>query len=179
MEPAVPQDISAIEMVGVENFEISFRSGGERVFATLCRGRGRGKRPAAVLVHGFGAFRDEFRRDSAPPVWQSTGYQILRPVRPARRRRRTPASRARRACPSPRDSRHRRRRPRRARRIRRRCVELRRAGVRCRAPASTRSTSSSPRPSAIASPMPTLPPVTTATLPLSPRSMIPLFYQQV
>ena len=46
-------------MVGVEESEISFRSGGEHVFGTLCSGQGRGKRPAAVLVHGFGAFRDE------------------------------------------------------------------------------------------------------------------------
>jgi hypothetical protein len=42
-----------------EEAEVSFRSGGERVFATLRRGRGRGRRPVAVLVHGFGAFRDE------------------------------------------------------------------------------------------------------------------------
>jgi dipeptidyl aminopeptidase/acylaminoacyl peptidase len=39
--------------------EVSFASGGERVFGTLRQPVGRGRRPAAIFVHGFGSFRDE------------------------------------------------------------------------------------------------------------------------
>ena len=39
--------------------EISFRSGEARVYGTLRKGSGRGRRPLAILVHGFGSFRDE------------------------------------------------------------------------------------------------------------------------
>ena len=39
--------------------EVSFFSGGDRIFGTYRAGRGRGRRPAAILVHGFGSFRDE------------------------------------------------------------------------------------------------------------------------
>ena len=39
--------------------EVSFRSGGERVYGTLRAGKGRGRLPLAILVHGYGSFRDE------------------------------------------------------------------------------------------------------------------------
>ena len=39
--------------------EISFRSGEAHVYGTLRKGSGRGRRPLAILVHGFGSFRDE------------------------------------------------------------------------------------------------------------------------
>jgi pimeloyl-ACP methyl ester carboxylesterase len=39
--------------------EVSFRSGGEKIFGTLRPAKGRGRRPVAILVHGFGSFRDE------------------------------------------------------------------------------------------------------------------------
>lgn len=39
--------------------KVSFKSGDARVYGTLRRGSGRGRRPFAVLVHGFGSFRDE------------------------------------------------------------------------------------------------------------------------
>jgi uncharacterized protein len=43
----------------MNEIEVRFASGGERVFGTLRRGAGRGRRPLAILVHGFGSFRDE------------------------------------------------------------------------------------------------------------------------
>ncbi|MGO8800834.1 MAG: alpha/beta fold hydrolase [Roseiarcus sp.] len=43
----------------VGEVEVSFASGGGRVYGTLRRPAGRGRRPAAILVHGFGSFRDE------------------------------------------------------------------------------------------------------------------------
>lgn len=39
--------------------EVSFRSGGDRIYGTLRPARGRGRRPLAILVHGYGSFRDE------------------------------------------------------------------------------------------------------------------------
>jgi pimeloyl-ACP methyl ester carboxylesterase len=39
--------------------EVVLQSGSDRIHATFAHGRARGRRPAAVLVHGFGAFRDE------------------------------------------------------------------------------------------------------------------------
>jgi pimeloyl-ACP methyl ester carboxylesterase len=39
--------------------EVAFRSGEARIFGTLRAGSGRGRRPLAILVHGFGSFRDE------------------------------------------------------------------------------------------------------------------------
>lgn len=45
--------------MGASEVEVSFVSGGERVFGTLRRSMGRGQRPAAILAHGFGSFRDE------------------------------------------------------------------------------------------------------------------------
>jgi hypothetical protein len=67
-------------MAGAEESEISFHSGGERVFATLRRARGLGTRPASVLVHGFGAFRDELTgfRELAEKL-SAAGITSLRP----------------------------------------------------------------------------------------------------
>jgi dipeptidyl aminopeptidase/acylaminoacyl peptidase len=45
--------------MGVGEVEVCFASGGERVFGTLRRPAGRTRRPAAILIHGFGSFRDE------------------------------------------------------------------------------------------------------------------------
>jgi pimeloyl-ACP methyl ester carboxylesterase len=39
--------------------EVVFRSGGSRTHGTLRPGLGRGRRPLAILVHGFGSFRNE------------------------------------------------------------------------------------------------------------------------
>jgi alpha-beta hydrolase superfamily lysophospholipase len=36
-----------------------FRSDASRIYGTLCQPSGLGRSPAAVLVHGFGSFRDE------------------------------------------------------------------------------------------------------------------------
>ncbi len=42
-----------------DEVEVAFASGGGRVFGTLRRAAGQGLRPAAILAHGFGSFRDE------------------------------------------------------------------------------------------------------------------------
>jgi dipeptidyl aminopeptidase/acylaminoacyl peptidase len=39
--------------------EVSFFSGADRIFGTYRTADGRGRRPVAILVHGFGSFRDE------------------------------------------------------------------------------------------------------------------------
>jgi uncharacterized protein len=39
--------------------EVWFRSDASRIYGTLCQPSGSGRSPAAVLVHGFGSFRDE------------------------------------------------------------------------------------------------------------------------
>jgi uncharacterized protein len=45
--------------VRADETEVAFASGGGRVFGTLRRAAGQGLRPAAILAHGFGSFRDE------------------------------------------------------------------------------------------------------------------------
>jgi hypothetical protein len=60
--------------------EIIFRSGDDLIYATFAAGRGRGRRPAAVLVHGFGAFRDELTGFSEMAAkLAAAGISSLRP----------------------------------------------------------------------------------------------------
>ena len=42
-----------------DEVEVAFSSGGGRVFGTFRRAEGQGLRPAVILAHGFGSFRDE------------------------------------------------------------------------------------------------------------------------
>jgi uncharacterized protein len=45
--------------MNVHESDVWFRSDASRIYGTLCQPSGLGRSPAAVLVHGFGSFRDE------------------------------------------------------------------------------------------------------------------------